>query len=55
VIPACFILILLLLYGALGSARDAAIVFTGVPFGMDRGRQAVKIDEPDQAECPRLA
>src|SRR3546814_8357913 len=31
VIPACFILILLLLYGALGSVRDAAIVFTGVP------------------------
>jgi cobalt-zinc-cadmium resistance protein CzcA len=31
VVPACFVLILLLLYGALGSVRDAAIVFTGVP------------------------
>src|SRR3546814_5479142 len=36
VIPACFILILLLLYGALGSVRDAAIVFTGVPFEIGR-------------------
>ena len=31
VVPACFALILLLLYGALRSVRDAAIVFTGVP------------------------
>ncbi len=31
VVPACFALILLLLYGALLSVRDAAIVFTGVP------------------------
>src|SRR3546814_5146870 len=30
VVPACFALIMLLLYGALGSVRDAAIVFTGV-------------------------
>ncbi len=37
VIPACFILILVLLYGALGSARDAAIVFTGVPFALVGG------------------
>jgi len=37
VVPACFILILLLLYGALGSARDAAIVFTGVPFALVGG------------------
>ncbi|MGY0406697.1 efflux RND transporter permease subunit, partial [Pseudoalteromonas sp. SYSU M81241] len=37
VIPACFILILLLLYGALGSVRDAAIVFTGVPFALVGG------------------
>jgi cobalt-zinc-cadmium resistance protein CzcA len=36
VIPACFILILLL-YGALGSVRDAAIVFTGVPFALVGG------------------
>ena len=32
VVPACFALIILLLYGALGSMRDAAIVFTGVPW-----------------------
>jgi cobalt-zinc-cadmium resistance protein CzcA len=37
VIPACFALILLLLYGALGSARDAAIVFTGVPMALVGG------------------
>jgi cobalt-zinc-cadmium resistance protein CzcA len=37
VIPACFILILLLLYGALGSIRDAAIVFTGVPLALVGG------------------
>ncbi|HUD94094.1 efflux RND transporter permease subunit, partial [Sphingobium sp.] len=37
VIPACFILILLLLYGALGSVRDAVIVFTGVPLALVGG------------------
>jgi len=37
VIPACFLLILLLLYGALGNARDAAIVFTGVPMALVGG------------------
>ncbi|MEN2748058.1 CusA/CzcA family heavy metal efflux RND transporter [Sphingomonas sp. T9W2] len=37
VVPACFVLILLLLYGALRSVRDAAIVFTGVPFAMVGG------------------
>ncbi|OJY60861.1 MAG: cation transporter [Sphingobium sp. 66-54] len=37
VIPACFALILLLLYGALGSMRDAAIVFTGVPLALVGG------------------
>jgi cobalt-zinc-cadmium resistance protein CzcA len=37
VIPACFVLILFLLYGALGSVRDAAIVFTGVPFALVGG------------------
>ncbi|MFT2129821.1 efflux RND transporter permease subunit, partial [Staphylococcus epidermidis] len=36
-VPACFVLILLLLYGALGSVRDAAIVFTGVPFALVGG------------------
>ncbi len=37
VVPGCFILILLLLYGALGNVRDAAIVFTGVPFALVGG------------------
>jgi len=37
VVPACFVLILLLLYGALGNVRDAAIVFTGVPFALVGG------------------
>ena len=37
VIPACFVLILLLLYGALRSPRDAAIVFTGVPLALIGG------------------
>ncbi|WP_242416165.1 efflux RND transporter permease subunit [Sphingomonas panni] len=37
VIPVCFVLILLLLYGALGAVRDAAIVFTGVPFALVGG------------------
>ncbi|MGN5375049.1 efflux RND transporter permease subunit [Sphingomonas hankookensis] len=36
-IPACFVAVLLLLYGALRSVRDAAIVFTGVPFAMVGG------------------
>jgi cobalt-zinc-cadmium resistance protein CzcA len=37
VVPACFALILLLLYSALGSVRDAAIVFTGVPLALIGG------------------
>jgi cobalt-zinc-cadmium resistance protein CzcA len=37
VVPACFALILFLLYGALGSARDAGIVFTGVPLALVGG------------------
>ncbi|HEX7784572.1 MAG TPA: CusA/CzcA family heavy metal efflux RND transporter [Sphingobium sp.] len=37
VIPASFVLILLLLYGALGSVKDAAIVFTGVPLALVGG------------------
>ncbi len=37
VVPGCFVLILLLLYGALGNVRDAAIVFTGVPFALVGG------------------
>lgn len=37
VVPACFALILLLLYGALGTAREAVIVFTGVPLALIGG------------------
>ncbi|MEG3180242.1 efflux RND transporter permease subunit [Sphingomonas sp. LT1P40] len=37
VVPVCFALIILLLYGALGSVRDAAIVFTGVPLALVGG------------------
>ncbi|EJL24223.1 efflux RND transporter permease subunit [Novosphingobium sp. AP12] len=37
VFPACFAMILLLLYGALGKVRDAAIVFTGVPLALVGG------------------
>ncbi|HEY0621624.1 CusA/CzcA family heavy metal efflux RND transporter [Sphingomonas sp.] len=37
VVPACFALIILLLFGALGSLRDAAIVFTGVPLALVGG------------------
>ena len=37
VVPGCFVLIMLLLYGALGSVRDAAIVFTGVPLALVGG------------------
>jgi len=43
VIPACFALILLLLYGALGSVRDAAIVFTGVPLALVGGALALSL------------
>jgi cobalt-zinc-cadmium resistance protein CzcA len=37
VVPACFVLIMLLLHMALGSVRDAAIVFTGVPMALVGG------------------
>ncbi|WP_267349830.1 CusA/CzcA family heavy metal efflux RND transporter [Sphingomonas sp. GM_Shp_2] len=37
VIPICFAVIMLLLYGALGSVRDAALVFTGVPLALVGG------------------
>ena len=43
VVPACFALILLLLYGALGSVRDAAIVFTGVPLALVGGVAALAL------------
>ncbi|MBO9669208.1 MAG: CusA/CzcA family heavy metal efflux RND transporter [Sphingobium sp.] len=41
VVPACFALILLLLYGALGSVKDASIVFTGVPLALIGGALAL--------------
>ncbi|MDQ2891465.1 MAG: CusA/CzcA family heavy metal efflux RND transporter [Pseudomonadota bacterium] len=41
VLPVCFALILLLLYGALRSMRDAAIVFTGVPLALVGGAVAL--------------
>lgn len=37
VVPACFALIFLLLYSALGSGRDAALVFSGVPLALTGG------------------
>jgi hypothetical protein len=37
VVPVCFAVIILLLYGALGSIRDAVIVFTGVSLALVRG------------------
>ncbi|KQS01809.1 cation transporter [Sphingomonas sp. Leaf357] len=37
VVPICFAAIMLLLYGALGSVRDAALVFTGVPLALVGG------------------
>src|SRR5262249_18607944 len=37
VVPACFIMILLLLLAAMGSARDALLVFTAVPLALTGG------------------
>ncbi len=37
VVPLCFALIFLLLYGALGSGRDAVLVFSGVPLALTGG------------------
>jgi len=37
VVPLCFAVIMLLLYGALGSMRDAVLVFTGVPLALVGG------------------
>jgi len=37
VVPACFLLIFLLLYAALRSVRDALIVFSGVPLALSGG------------------
>ncbi len=41
VVPACFLLIILLLYGALGSFRDALLVFSGVPLALSGGLLAL--------------
>ena len=43
VVPACFALVILLLYGALRSLRDAAIVFTGVPLALVGGVVALAL------------
>ena len=43
VVPVCFVVIMLLLYGALGSVRDAAIVFTGVPLALVGGVLALVV------------
>ena len=37
VVPGCFFLIFLLLFGALGSARDALLVFSAVPLALTGG------------------
>lgn len=37
VVPICFAVIMLLLFGALGSVRDAVLVFTGVPLALVGG------------------
>ncbi|MFC5423185.1 MULTISPECIES: efflux RND transporter permease subunit [Hyphomicrobiales] len=37
VVPACFVLIFLLLFSALGSARDALLVFSAVPLALTGG------------------
>ncbi|MFE1597274.1 efflux RND transporter permease subunit [Methylobacterium sp. ID0610] len=37
VVPACFVLIFLLLYSALGSPRDALLVFSAVPLALTGG------------------
>ncbi|MGU3316179.1 efflux RND transporter permease subunit [Sphingomonas sp. M6A6_1c] len=37
VVPICFVAIMLLLFGALGNVRDAALVFTGVPLALVGG------------------
>jgi cobalt-zinc-cadmium resistance protein CzcA len=41
VVPACFFLIFLLLYTALGSPRDALLVFTAVPLALTGGIAAL--------------
>ena len=41
VVPACFSLIFLLLFSALGSARDALLVFSAVPLALTGGIAAL--------------
>ncbi len=41
VVPACFVLIFLLLWSALGSPRDAALVFSAVPLALTGGVAAL--------------
>jgi cobalt-zinc-cadmium resistance protein CzcA len=43
VVPLCFAVIMLLLYGALRSVRDAALVFTGVPLALIGGVLALAL------------
>ncbi len=43
VVPLCFAVIMLLLYGALGSVRDAVLVFTGVPLALVGGVLALAL------------
>jgi cobalt-zinc-cadmium resistance protein CzcA len=43
VVPGCFFLIFLLLYAALGSPRDALIVFSAVPLALNGGVAALWI------------
>ncbi len=43
VVPVCFAVILLLLYGALGRVRDAAIVFSSVPLALAGGVAALML------------
>lgn len=45
VVPACFLLILLLLYGALGTLRDALLVFSAVPLALTGGVAALWLRE----------
>jgi len=41
VVPVCFFMIFLLLYSALGGARDAALVFSAVPLALSGGVMAL--------------
>jgi heavy metal efflux system protein len=41
VVPACFVLIFFLLYTALGSSRDALLVFSAVPLALTGGAAAL--------------